>query len=353
MRFAWLGRKHSEKLCIADSAGIRIPTLGGLSAGQSTLLGMFGTIIRYGDQSLSGVDLQPNQITGLCVIDEIDAHMHIDLQFRALPALIKLFPKMQFVVSSHSPLFVLGMEKAFGADGLAIINMPSGSTIRAEAYAEFEHALKVLQATKSFSAAIESAASAPGKALIFLEGETDPLYFRTAAQLLGRHALLEMAEFEWIGAKEPKRDQAFYTGKNALNQTFNFLRANPGFVKRKIVLLYDNDANKPEEDHDKLHVRIVPPNRANEIVQDGIENLLPPDLITDDMFRKHRTDKRHGGYNEDVNLDKMKLCRKICEERCERTDFAHFSTVLDLLEELVKPTDEPPPPAPHASPTPK
>jgi predicted ATP-dependent endonuclease of OLD family len=98
---------HPEKLGF-ETSGRTIPSLEGLSAGQSTLPAIFGSILSYGDQR----GLSHDQISGICLVDEIDAHMHVDLQHRALPALVKLFPKVQFIVSSHSPLFVLGSAGA-------------------------------------------------------------------------------------------------------------------------------------------------------------------------------------------------------------------------------------------------
>jgi AAA domain, putative AbiEii toxin, Type IV TA system len=331
-RFAWLGRAHPEKLGFATSSGI-IPTLEALSAGQATLLGIFGTILSYGDQS----GFSHDDISGICLVDEIDAHMHVDLQHRALPELVRLFPKVQFIVSSHSPLFVLGMENTFGTDGLAIIDMPSGTAIHAEAYAEFGHALQVLQDTKAFAAAIEAAAGAPGKALVLLEGETDPIYLQTAAEFFGRHALLDKVELESVGAKDPKGGQAYNTGKSALNHALTFLRAKPDLVKRPIILLYDTDANKAAEDHGQLHVRTMPSNAANTKVQDGIENLLPQDSISDEMFDKRKKDKRQGGYTIDMSLNKMRLCNYICQEKRDPADFAEFGAVLDMIEGLVEP----------------
>ena len=128
--------------------------------------------------------------------------MHVDLQFRALPRLICLFPRIQFLLSSHSPLFLLGMEREFGADGATIIDMPSGTPIRSEAYAEFGRALEVLKETQAFAAAIENAAGTPGKLLVLLEGETDPIYMRTAAEVLRRRELLDKMEFAWVGQGE-------------------------------------------------------------------------------------------------------------------------------------------------------
>ncbi len=43
---------------------------------------------------------------GLVLIDEIETHLHVELQKKILPFLIDFFPKIQFMVSTHSP-FVL------------------------------------------------------------------------------------------------------------------------------------------------------------------------------------------------------------------------------------------------------
>lgn len=43
---------------------------------------------------------------GIVLIDEIESHLHIDLQKKILPFLTRFFPRIQFIVSTHSP-FVL------------------------------------------------------------------------------------------------------------------------------------------------------------------------------------------------------------------------------------------------------
>ena len=43
---------------------------------------------------------------GLVLIDEIETHLHVELQKKILPFLTNFFPKIQFIVSTHSP-FVL------------------------------------------------------------------------------------------------------------------------------------------------------------------------------------------------------------------------------------------------------
>lgn len=44
--------------------------------------------------------------TGIVLIDEIETHLHLELQKRILPMLTRVFPNIQFIVTTHSP-FVL------------------------------------------------------------------------------------------------------------------------------------------------------------------------------------------------------------------------------------------------------
>ena len=127
----------------------RIPNLLGLSAGQSALFCLFCNIIR--DFDLAGAHFsKPEEIRGIVLIDEADLHLHLDLQFQVLPELMKLFPKVQFIVTAHSPMFVMGMRNTFTEDGFLLIDMPSGRQISTEAYSEFVQAFEVFQTTKAF-----------------------------------------------------------------------------------------------------------------------------------------------------------------------------------------------------------
>lgn len=47
---------------------------------------------------------------GTVIIDEIDEHLHPELQVRILKALHETFPKLQFIVSTHAPLVMSSVE---------------------------------------------------------------------------------------------------------------------------------------------------------------------------------------------------------------------------------------------------
>lgn len=93
-----------------------IPSLEALSTGETALFNIFSTIIRYADYSDINRSINLNEIEGLVIIDEIDLHLHSKIQANILPKLLKKFPKVQFIVTTHSPLFVLGMEETYGKD---------------------------------------------------------------------------------------------------------------------------------------------------------------------------------------------------------------------------------------------
>ena len=90
-------------------------------------------------------------IRGIVVVDEIDLHLHAVHQHDVLPQLIRMFPKVQFIVTSHSPLFVLGMKRVFGDDGFGLYLLPQGQRISSEEFSEFGEAYKAFIETRKFS----------------------------------------------------------------------------------------------------------------------------------------------------------------------------------------------------------
>lgn len=55
-------------------------------------------------------------VEGIVLIDEIETHLHVDLQKKVLPLLIDFFPKIQFIVSTHSPFVVSSVRNAVVCD---------------------------------------------------------------------------------------------------------------------------------------------------------------------------------------------------------------------------------------------
>ena len=158
-----------------------VPSLDALSTGQSALFNMFATIIRYADANDINQSITLDKITGIVVIDEIDLHLHTNLQKNVLPRLLKLFPKVQFIISTHAPLFLLGMDEVYGKDGYEIYQMPSAIKISSERFSEFQKAYSYLSETEKHHATImEAIQKQQGNPLLITEGATDWKHMKAA-----------------------------------------------------------------------------------------------------------------------------------------------------------------------------
>ena len=49
-------------------------------------------------------------IPGIVLIDEIETHLHLELQKNILHLLTVIFPNIQFIVSTHSPFILNSLE---------------------------------------------------------------------------------------------------------------------------------------------------------------------------------------------------------------------------------------------------
>lgn len=160
---------------------IIIPSIKSLSTGQLALFNIFATIIRYADKLDIRKSIEIFEITGIVIIDEIELHLHSKLQHEILPKLLKLFPKIQFIITSHSPLFLLGMENEFGKDGFSIYQLPDGECIDSERFREFGIAYEYFKITNTYKKDIlHKIRENTEKDLIITEGATDWKHMKAA-----------------------------------------------------------------------------------------------------------------------------------------------------------------------------
>ena len=318
-----------SRLSIQLNNGQMIPSLQSLSEGQSQLFHLFATIIRYGERNNINRSIRLSEITGVVLIDEIDVHLHPSLQYEIVPQLIKLFPKVQFIVSSHSPLFLLGMDRMFGPDGFTILELPTGSRISSERFTEFGKAFEYYQNTESFKEQIEQRFMEGNKPLVLTEGTSDVRYVQTALTLLGKEDLLNSFDIEPVGMEGGNQPRP--GGSSGLNRFKNVYESKASLFHRPILLLYDWDAGKPDDQVERLWVRSIPRNTENNKVNKGIENLFPAELFDDCFYCEYSGDD--GGYTK--RLNKKKFCDWICEERKNVDDFEKFDKIVESLEEFI------------------
>lgn len=84
-----------------------------LSDGYSSVIQIVtGLIMRMEQNWLLKGTLSEYDVEGIALIDELETHLHIELQRKILPFLVTFFPRVQFIVSTHSPYVLTSISEA-------------------------------------------------------------------------------------------------------------------------------------------------------------------------------------------------------------------------------------------------
>lgn len=158
------------------------PSIFNISSGESSMLCMFGELIRQADNNANNIQL--DAISGIVLIDEVDKHLHIKLQKEILPALFTLFPNVQFIVSSHSPFLSMGLADV-ASDRAKIIDLEtfgiSKDPTTNELYAEvYRMMVGENDRFKELYRSLEEEIKHGTAPLVITEGKTDVHHLRTA-----------------------------------------------------------------------------------------------------------------------------------------------------------------------------
>jgi hypothetical protein len=98
-----------------------------MSQGYQSTLGWIADMI---GQFIEDVDaaIGPEQMEGLVLIDELDLHLHPTWQVGIVEALRQVFPRIQFIATTHSPL----VTSALRADEVLLLRMEEGRVVAAQ-----------------------------------------------------------------------------------------------------------------------------------------------------------------------------------------------------------------------------
>jgi predicted ATP-binding protein involved in virulence len=197
------------------------PSLFCLSAGESAMLCCFGELLRQADE------IQPNilmkDISGIVLIDEVDKHLHITLQKEVLPKMFKMFPNVQFIVSSHSPFLNMGLAddilertQIIDLDNGGIQCDPTNNDLYKEVY---EMMINENQRFANKCKELEQKVHSLNKPVIITEGKTDWKHLKAAL-----HYFKQNHEFEDLDIEILEYNFDFGDSKlhNLLNQNKNF-----------------------------------------------------------------------------------------------------------------------------------
>ena len=178
-----------------------MPVMTNMSSGEAMVLGMMASILREADRVGVG-NFHIKDIRGIVLIDEIDAHMHSDFIQEALPELIHFFSGIQFIVSSHSPFFLLGMKEQF-EDNCSFIELPFGENVENLInFKEIRNCFDVVNMTYSdFVEGYETVVEEMRKIkqpLIITEGKTDWKHLKHALDVFHSRKLFESVDVRFL-----------------------------------------------------------------------------------------------------------------------------------------------------------
>lgn len=330
-----VGDRRNRIISILKDEKVWVPNLFQLSTGEVLLLNLFLSTIRDFDLAGGSVDTL-SSIEGIVIVDEIDAHLHAVHQREVLPSLIAAFPKVQFVLTTHSPLFLLGMQEKFGEDGFQIVSLPTGSRLSAMDFSELSEAYDAFRKTDQHRQEIQKVLLENARPIVFVEGDYDIRYINKAAELLGKEDVLSAVQL---------KDGSGYGNLDKIWKSYDTSMAE--VMPQKVLLIYDCDTQKTAADRGMVLKRVIPSVDANPIAI-GIENLFPGQSI-DKLVATHEQfidtiaplQKRIRGKLMNipaqmmVNKDeKGNMCNWLCANGTLE-DFQNFVHVFDLIEQVL------------------
>ncbi|MCL2820956.1 MAG: AAA family ATPase [Oscillospiraceae bacterium] len=80
-----------------------------MADGYAAFLDIYMELLMRFENENSEVDYDTHAIV---LIDEVETHLHVELQKRILPFLTKMFPNVQFITTTHSPFVINSLENA-------------------------------------------------------------------------------------------------------------------------------------------------------------------------------------------------------------------------------------------------
>ncbi|PFX71938.1 hypothetical protein COL39_21080 [Bacillus cereus] len=214
------------------------PTFSHLSSGEAMLLSLFASILKTYD-SLAGTDISSLQsVKGIVIIDEIDLNLHIEFARVIIPELISMFPNVQFIITTHSPFMLLGMEEQF-KEKWQLVNLPHGEEISVDDFSEVKVAydmfVKGYEGLRDEHRQLVERLKQDTKTLIITEGKTDWKHLKNAYNKLKLELEFNQLDLEFLEYDE----KMLKMSDSQLNTLLKEL-AKVG-QNKKIIGIFDSD----------------------------------------------------------------------------------------------------------------
>jgi predicted ATP-binding protein involved in virulence len=296
------------------------PSIFNMSSGESALICLFGEIVRQFDRIRPGIPII--NATGTVLIDEIDKHLHIRMQKDVLPKLLQLFPNVQFIISSHSPFVLMGLEETATTNSRTqIIDLDNDGVVAdlsiTRVFAEgYDAMIEKNKQYKNMYDAIK-AKEKSAKLQIVSEGYNGE-HIKQAIMALD-DSLLEQLEF-------PYSDK---TGKDQLKHAYDSLfNSNP---QTKYLFIWDCDyTNTSLSENEHFYWFIFAKNYTNDKVKKGVENLYPVDVFKNSHYSERKETDDYGAEKTIQTFDKNAFLETVKAD----TTSSHFENYRPLIEKI-------------------
>jgi predicted ATP-binding protein involved in virulence len=302
------------------------PTIFNISAGESAILCLFGELLRQADNNRNDIHL--SEIIGIVLIDEADKHLHIKLQKEILPELFKLFPNIQFIVSSHSPFLSMGLAEKL-QERSKLIDIENGLSIQPlqdKLYQEvYEMMIDENKRYKKMYDSIISQIENEKELQIITEGNNSE-HISKAISVLD-NSLMDKIKII-TGSKDRSGDRQL---KNAYEIMVNATQSS------KFLFVWDCDSASIVDtviEKSSFKKFCFQRNEQNSKAKKGIENLYPDTLFTDDVYDEKKTEIEYGGIKNEKIFNKNKFLEKIRQENNVEV-FNNFKLLIEKIKNIL------------------
>ena len=327
-----LGYRNYRTLGFSINDERVVDDLFSLSTGQIVILDIFWTIMKDQDFVL-GNTLATKDFEGIVIIEDIDLHLHTEHQYELLPKLIKFFPDIQFIITTHSPFFLMGMSENFSNESIQVIDVKKGTEIEIEQFSEIGSAYNFFMNSTIMNKYTNLIKSSEKNIIVFVEGDLDIKYIKHASRELNETDLMNNLELVQV------------SGNNNLRALWNaWKKSDKNWTNNKVILLFDCDCEDTNADSNNIFLRKVP--LQNNPLKKGIENLFDKETIDeikkiddkyfDDITHTGKTRGRIMQSKNSFNINKQEksnLCNWLCNKRNTKY-FKNFKIIFDIIREV-------------------
>lgn len=297
--FVGIDNLDNNKVVLFEEFGNRME-ISQLSSGEKQIVFRGGFLLR-----------NLGTIAGATVlVDEPELSLHPRWQLKILGFLKGLFTDekgnqtSQLIVATHSPFILHNDTRA--NDKVIVMQKDDKGAVNVLDKPEYYNWSEASAVEDAFNV---TPLQSDKKVIVFLEGETDELYFNKAMEVYGIDAT--KLSFNWIGHYSGgNKGKAENTGDTALNNAASFFRANPLMMYgKKVYLLYDCDTKKPYSQEGSLYIGAMNKNNQATVYKIGVENLLelPTDFDYAAYYKNTTKTNNYGAVSNIADLDKTAL----------------------------------------------